>query len=294
MDQSLTVIREKISAYESPQKSALSFRYPILQKPIVFFRRTLRSLKNYLTLGFGLQKRTFYENVVARHSSILLRKLGESDMRFQENKVTNLKIAIEKINGKVIPPGGTFSLWHELGRTTTKRGYVSGMLLSNGKVSEGVGGGLCQLSNFLFWIFLHTDTKILERHHHSVDAFPDSGRTLPFGSGATIFRNYLDLRIQNISDQPFQIKLWLTETCLKGQILSDRPQEKKFHVLEKNHCFVKKGEKFFRFNELFRETRIRGWLEKEEKIVTNFAPVIYFLDQEKLRREGYFFLEEMS
>ena len=60
------------------------------------------------------------------------------------------------------------------------------MLLKNGTVQYGCGGGLCQLSNLIFWMTLHTPLEVKERHRHGYDVFPDSNRTQPFGSGAIV------------------------------------------------------------------------------------------------------------
>lgn len=149
------------------------------------------------------------------------------------------------------------------------------MLLSNGRVVRGLGGGLCQLSNFLYWIFLHAPTEIVERYHHSKDVFPDSHRTLPFGAGATILYNFVDLKVKNISSYPLQLKIWLTDNHLKGQLLSPRPVPDKYHVFEKNHFFIKRGKKYFRYNEIYREMKVEGQVKKIEKVTTNFAPVLY-------------------
>jgi vancomycin resistance protein VanW len=282
----MEILKKHIEEFERPKRKAISSRFPILVTPAILTKRAIRSIQNKFTLK-KLRKEDPLSCVVARHSSPLFRKLGDSDMELQKNKIENLKIAISKLDGLVIPPGEIFSFWDCVGEASRKAGYVEGMLLSNGKVSKGIGGGLCQLSNFLMWIFLHTDIEIIERHHHSIDAFPDSGRTLPFGGGATIFSNYLDLKIKNASDRPIQIKLWLTDSALKGQLLSDQPQKNKYHVFEKNHCFVNRKGKYFRFNEIYRETHEKGVLVKEEKIFTNFAPVAYSVSDEKLRELGY-------
>ncbi len=266
---------------------AFSRRYPQLKNQVILVRRGLRSIKNAVTLGAKLERKPFMPNILARHSSLLYRKLGETDRQLQINKVHNLKLAIEKLNGLVIPPGKTFSLWHHLGTTNKANGYIEGLILSNGVPAKGIGGGLCQLSNFLFWIFLHADIKIIERYHHSVDAFPDSGRTLPFGSGATILCNFVDLKIKNISSNPLQIKLWLTDNCLKGQLLSDTPSKKKFHIKEKNHFFIENQGQYFRSNEIHRETRIQGRKVGEEEITKNFAPVKYPVSRMYLQKNNY-------
>ncbi|HEY0908582.1 MAG TPA: VanW family protein [Candidatus Paceibacterota bacterium] len=280
-------LRERIAEYDRPKRKALSSRFPFLVGPATFVRKAQRHIKNLATIKKLKRVEEIFPSVVARHSSPLYRKLGSSDDRLQKNKVINLAKAIEKLDGLVIPPGETFSLWKAIGSVTKRKGYVSGMLLSNGKVSEGIGGGLCQLSNFLYWIFLHADTQINERHHHSVDVFPDSGRTLPFGSGATIFHNYLDLKVKNTSKRPLQIQLWLTDNALRGMLLSDAPAENKFHVFERNHHFIKSGERYFRYNEIYREKLLRGQKVSEEKIITNFAPVVYEIDETALRERGH-------
>ena len=279
-------IKKRVEEQEKPKRKAISSRFPVLVKPVIFTRRMLRKAKNRISIK-KLKQEKYLDCVIARHSSLLYRKLGDSDISLQVNKVTNLRITMKELDGLIIPPGETFSMWDVIGKISKKRGFVEGMLLSNGKVTQGLGGGLCQLSNFLFWILLHADVKVIERHHHSMEVFPDSGRTLPFGSGATIFDNYLDLKIKNISPNPIQIKLWLTDTCLKGQILSDKPSEKKFHVVEKNHCFAKKNGKYFRYNELYRETHQKGILIGEEKLLINFAPVIYPVTEKYIKENHY-------
>ena len=120
-----------------------------------------------------------------------------------------------------------------------------------------------------------------------MDVFPDSGRILPFGGGATILYNFIDLKIQNISTEPLQLKIWITDQHLKGQILSPSPALQKFHVFEKNHFFIKRGEKYFRYNEIYRETKVNGVLEKTEKITTNFAPVLYEVTSDYLEKNHF-------
>jgi vancomycin resistance protein VanW len=187
-------------------------------------------------------------------------------------------MAISRINGTVIQPGQTFSLWKQLGRVTRRKGYVDGMLLSDGKVVRGLGGGLCQLSNLLHWMFLHADTTITERYHHSVDAFPDSGRTIPFGSGATIFDNYIDLQMRNMSPHPLQICLSLTDTQLKGQLRSTHHKKYSYHVREAFHCFVRSHHRWYRYNTLERDVLSHGKIIDTHTVCENLAPVAYAVD----------------
>ena len=215
-----------------------------------------------------------------KHQSLLRRKLGNSDPLLQENKVKNLAIACPTIDGLLIKPGQTFSFWRQIGEATAQKGYHEGMQLSRGEVVRGVGGGLCQLANLLYWMTLHTPLEVAERHHHSFDPFPDEHRVLPFGSGAGVFYNYVDLRFYNPTDLTFQIKLWLTVEHLKGAIYSDRETPFSYHVIEKNHKFSTDGVKNFRENEIWREVvdRRTGNRIAEEMLVKNHSEVKYELN----------------
>lgn len=216
-----------------------------------------------------------------KHQSLLRRKLGESDPKLQENKITNLEIAHRSIDGIVIQPGETFSFWKCVGEATAQKGYVEGMQLSRGEVKTGIGGGLCQLANLLYWMALHTPLTVVERHHHSFDPFPDEQRTLPFGSGAGIFYNYVDLRFHNPTDQPFQIRVWLTKQHLKGAIYTDPNWLYTYHVFERNHRFIQQENRIYRSNEIWRsriDKRTGNHLD-EERLIANLAEVKYAIDR---------------
>lgn len=83
-------------------------------------------------------KSDFLPYINVKHQSVLLRKLGDVDMQLQINKVKNLQIALEKINGIVIQPGEIFSFWELVGKPTAQKGYLEGVLISKGKVKVGI------------------------------------------------------------------------------------------------------------------------------------------------------------
>ena len=87
--------------------------------------------------------------LVRQHNSLIRRRLGNVNMQLQENKATNLALAVTHINGLLIRPGETFSLWKLVGRTTRRKGYKEGLTIAKGQPSQGIGGGLCQLSNLI-------------------------------------------------------------------------------------------------------------------------------------------------
>lgn len=218
-----------------------------------------------------------FDSLVIKHKSFLLRKLKDVDMYLQHNKVTNLRLAIGKINGVVIQPGETFSLWQMVGRPTKRKGYLEGMTLSNGQVTKGTGGGLCQLGNLIYWMTIHTPLSITKRWRHSYDVFPDVNRKIPFGSGATLSFNYIDLQIKNNTEQPFQINLSLDKTHLNGSICTDKILRQSYVVEERNHIFKQQWwGGYTRHNEIWRKIDNIDTGEISEELVTeNHAIMMY-------------------
>ncbi|MEQ1606224.1 MAG: VanW family protein [Pyrinomonadaceae bacterium] len=258
----------------------LSEIHPIFYKTRIWQKRFSRRLSDVAVRHFASEIGSgTLPFTCKKHQSLLRRRLGDSDPELQQNKVENLKVACPTIDGILIKPGETFSFWRQLGEATADKGYVAGMQLSQGEVVRGVGGGLCQLANLLYWMALHTPLEIAERHHHSFDPFPDENRTLPFGSGAGVFYNYIDLRFYNPTESTFQIKLWITDDHLKGAIYANRETPYSYHVFEKNHRFLIKDGKNFRENEIWRKMidRRTGNLVAEEMLVKNYAEVKYEL-----------------
>ena len=101
------------------------------------------------------------------HRTPLIRHLRGEEMEWQKNKVINLRLAVARLDGLLLQPGETFSYWRMIGKPTRKKGYREGMVLFLGRIGSDVGGGLCQLSNLIFWMTLHTPLTVTERYRHS-------------------------------------------------------------------------------------------------------------------------------
>lgn len=266
----------------------LSQRHPFLYFLAVWSRRFRRYFEWYLSSKRYVTTRSPHKLPfrIKKHQSVLLKKLGDSDMKLQVNKVTNLRIAIQNIDGILIRPGETFSFCKLVGLPTSAKGYLPGMELTFGEARAGIGGGICQISNLIHWLVIHSPLTVTERYHHSFDPFPDDGRVLPFGSGATVFYNYRDYQFTNNTQHTFQVNLWLTEKCLDGELRTDTELDYGYHVFEKDHQFLKIGGKFFRKNEIWRHKILKfksGEVVDTELITKNFARVTYTPDN---YREG--------
>jgi len=216
-------------------------------------------------------------HTIFSHSTPLFRDLKDDNIRLQQGKVVNLKIATAKVNGITIFPGEVFSYWHAIGRPSARKGYAPGMILRNGAVRAGIGGGLCQLSNLIYWMTLHTDLSVFERHRHGYDVFPDANRTQPFGSGATCFYNYGDLMIKNETDRAFQLKVTVTEDSLEGAWRCDGMPPHSYEVYEKEHLIRSEyWGGYTRHNVIYRKKYDRNMqFIDDEYVVENHALMMY-------------------
>ena len=226
--------------------------------------------------------------IVYRHNSLIRRRLGNVNMQLQENKATNLALAVKHIDGLVIHPGETFSVWKLIGRTTKQKGYKEGLTIAKGKPSQGIGGGMCQLSNLIHWLVLHSELTITEHHHHDgLDLFPDFGRQIPFGTGTSISYNYIDYRFRNDTQNTYQLHLWTNDEYLCGELRATLQQPHTFHIHAENEYFSRENGVVYRNGEVYRDIidRVSGQRLESQLIRTNHARVMYDCPPSMITRE---------
>lgn len=262
----------------------ISFRPKKRSKLRLFFGRIVYRFLRYMYWFFSRTKFSTqklepesYQSTIFHHRSLLYRQLSNVDMWLQRNKVANLRLAVAKLDGIVVRPGETFSFWKLVGKPTKSKGYLEGMVLCNGAFEPGAGGGLCQLSNLIYWMTLHTPLNVVERWRHSYDVFPDSDRTQPFGSGATVAYNHIDLQIKNDTQQNFIMHVYLTEEYLIGEWRSDIPISYKYEVYEKSHEITHEiWGGYMRRNKIHRRVfDLSGKLLRDELVTENEAIMMY-------------------
>ncbi len=211
------------------------------------------------------------------HATPLLRKLRGEDMVLQQNKIKNLKLAVTRLDGVLLRPGETFSYWRLIGKPSRRKGYQEGMVLFLGRIGSDVGGGLCQLSNLIFWMTLHTPLTVVERYRHSHDVFPDSNRTQPFGSGATCAYPHRDLMIRNDTNQSFQLCLRVGDTHLEGEWRAMTAPKRRYEIVERDARMDQAAwGGYVRHNALYRKVYdLADRLVEEEFLFTNDAIMMY-------------------
>ena len=212
---------------------------------------------------------------VARRHSPLSRPGTRYDPAIQAAKVANVTRAAALLDGVVVPPGEVFS-WHRtIGPPLFWRGFRPGPELHEGTMSVGIGGGVCQVANMVFWLGLHAGLAVTERHRHTYDLFPDHNRDVPFGCGATVFYPTCDLKLANPTNHRLAFRFHIEEDRLVGCIVSQDKPTLQYQVIERDHRFVRQQDTIWRHNAIYRKTIKDGQTTCETLVARNRAKVCY-------------------
>ncbi len=200
-------------------------------------------------------------------SSLLCNPNSGFDLKYQINKKHNLQLAAASINHIVIHPGETFSFWQLVRHADRKEKYKDGLTLIDNKITTAYGGGLCQLSNMLFWLFLHTPLSIVERRGHAVATMPAADKDLPCGTDAAVYEGWLDLKVQNNTTNSFQIEINFDQEYMHGRILSQTPTHISYYVYNSSVSYNKRQEKIYQTAKVCREEINQITQEKSKKLL---------------------------
>ncbi|MCQ2452299.1 MAG: VanW family protein [Oscillospiraceae bacterium] len=125
------------------------------------------------------------------------------------NRITNIRLAAEFVNGTILNPGEIFSYNDTVGERTYARGFREGISYIGGKSVPDVGGGICQVSSSLYCCAIHNNLNIVERANHMFLV-----SYLPLGIDATVAWGSCDFKFQNTMDYPIKIESYVSGSTL--------------------------------------------------------------------------------
>ncbi|HMM06706.1 MAG TPA: glycopeptide resistance accessory protein VanW [Clostridiales bacterium] len=167
------------------------------------------------------------------------------DMIYQENKVFNLKLAAATLDRILIKPQETFSFWLLVRDADREIPYKDGLTVIDGELTTAPGGGMCQMSNLLFWAFLHTPLTIVERRGHAVKDFPEPPSDAPIGVDATVSEGWVDLKVKNETAATFQIDLNFDEEQIIARIYTDIDEGHTYEIVNGEPFYYTKNHKIY-------------------------------------------------
>lgn len=119
---------------------------------------------------------------------------------WQTDRSSNISVASNYINGTMVYPGETFSTVKVIRDRTEANGYKAAPEYSSGKVVDGIGGGVCQVSTTLYNAVINAELEVVERSPHSmVVSYVDVSRD------AAIAGDYKDFKFKNNLSYPIYI-----------------------------------------------------------------------------------------
>ena len=129
------------------------------------------------------------------------------------NRITNVRLAAEKINGVILQPGQTFSYNDVLGQRTKANGFKEAGAYSGGQVVQEVGGGICQVSSTLYYCAMVSNLKINTRTCHY---FPVA--YIEPGMDATVSWGGPEFKFTNSREYPIEIKAYVEKNSITVEI----------------------------------------------------------------------------
>jgi vancomycin resistance protein YoaR len=114
------------------------------------------------------------------------------------NRIHNVHLMAEYIDGTIVRPGDTFSFNDRVGPRTVERGFLEGQMIVGSLLLPSIGGGVCQTATTLFNNAFELGLPIVRRYNHSfyISHYP-MGRdaTVSWGGPDFVFRNDLKTAI---------------------------------------------------------------------------------------------------
>lgn len=141
-----------------------------------------------------------------------------------KGRTHNLTLAARCVDGVILKAGQEFSCNAIIGPRLEQRGFRTAQIYIRGKLEDGIGGGVCQVSSTLFNSVLLAGLTISERSPHS--------QTVPYvrpGRDATVAYGHRDFKFVNSNDHPVAVVITINGSRLTAQIYgtsSDRKQVK--------------------------------------------------------------------
>ena len=197
-------------------------------------------------------------------------------------KVFNMGLAVATLQGLLIRPGETFSFWQRVRHADRETPYKEGLVVVNGQLQTIVGGGVCQISNLLFHLFLRTPLTLVERHCHGAKDFPDPPGDVLTGVDATVSEGWLDLKVTNETPVTYQLQLDVGQEQITGRVLADAPPAYRYQLANRGLAYIRRGDTVWEEVDVLQQaySTASGQLACTRFLYHNACPVGYTLPPE--------------
>ncbi|MFO7820194.1 MAG: VanW family protein [Halanaerobacter sp.] len=191
-----------------------------------------------------------------------------------KERSSNIKLAAQKIDGRVIKAGDSFSFNQVVGPRTKERGFKESAEIVNNEYVTGVGGGVCQVSSTLYNSVLFAGLEIIERKNHSRPV-----TYVPLGRGATVYYDLIDFKFKNnfshpimimakVVDKQLTITLLGKDPGIDVKVVTSAPQTIDPEVIEKSDSDLEQGNK-----EVVQKSKV-GYKVRTRRVIKSDSKII--------------------
>ncbi len=176
-------------------------------------------------------------------------------------RTQTVRLAIQIIDGTVVPPGGVFSVNQIVGERTAARGFGTGHVFVNGKMEVQQGGGMCQVATTLFNAAMLADLRIVERRQHV--------RTIPYadpGRDATVYYGQKDFKFQNDTQAPIFVSYKTTRSHAIVSLFGAAVPGRKVRLVDH---YQRLGERHYKAS-FYRVVYENGTAHKDPTFLSNY------------------------
>lgn len=130
--------------------------------------------------------------------------LGSFETDFSSSSAArkkNVRTGAEKLNGIVLYPGDTLSVYEAVSPFDAENGYALAPSYENGTTVDSYGGGICQVSTTLYNAVMRAELEIVTRSAHSMIV-----TYVEPSMDAAIAGTFKDLQFKNNQETPIYIE----------------------------------------------------------------------------------------
>lgn len=119
----------------------------------------------------------------------------------QWGRMRNIVVSASALDGAILAPGETLSFNRVVGARTIERGYRPADEVVDGRLVEGIGGGVCQVAATLHAAAFQAGLDVLEHHAHT-----RGSRYIELGLDAAVSWPSTDLVVRNPFTFPVRVR----------------------------------------------------------------------------------------
>lgn len=174
--------------------------------------RAILDLSHGIDGPIEIQTKTVEPAIEARTLAGIDAKMATSVTEYDvkdKNRTTNVEVGAGFFRRIVLAPGEKISFLSTIGGIDEAHGFVKGKTVSNGVETEGIGGGVCQVSTTMYNAVARAGLEVITKFNHS--------KPVPYakeGLDCAVSDGYKDFIFAN----PYSKPVYIETTAKEGKL----------------------------------------------------------------------------